>query len=175
MQRTPALPLGAVLGGVVVSLSGCLAFTPEPPPVVGALGVTVDDDGRPVVVAEPCGGTAARVDLSWTREGLAAEQENETLGVFLAPSGEAGWSELVLHDPAPPWEGEAVEVEPGPRGVIATGTTADDEILTQVTFRPGDLPSMEPGTVYLNDPSSEELTLEAMSRAEFTSLVCGRG
>lgn len=175
MKRTRALSFAAVLGIVVVSLSGCLALTPEPPPVVGALGVTVDEEGRPVLVVEPCGGTAARVDLSWTREGLAAEQENEELGSFVAPAAEAGWTELVLHDPAPPWEGEPVEVEPGPRGVIATGTTTDSDILTQVTFRRRELSGMAPGTVYLNDPSSEEGALQAMSRAEFSSLVCGRG
>lgn len=160
--------------GCTLALTGCMALAPEPPPVVGALGVTVDEAGRPVVLVEPCGGTVARVDLAGTREGLAPDQENTELGSFVARSADPGWTELALHEPAAPWEGEPVEVGPDARGVIASGTTVDGEILTQVAFRAGQLPGMEPGTVYLSDPAGEGLTLEEMTRSAFTALVCGR-
>jgi hypothetical protein len=50
---------------VVASLTGCIASDVE---VIGALGVTVDEEQRPVVVVEACKGTATGVHLSFDRK-----------------------------------------------------------------------------------------------------------
>jgi energy-coupling factor transporter ATP-binding protein EcfA2 len=58
---------GALAGLMVVvaSLTGCIASDVE---VIGALGVTVDEEQRPVVVVEASKGTATGVHLSFDRK-----------------------------------------------------------------------------------------------------------
>jgi hypothetical protein len=156
---------------VVVSVSGCIAPDVE---VMGALGVTVDDEQRPVLVVEACEGAAAGVDLTFDREGLADDEENEQVAAWVPQAPVSGTSELLLHAPTGPWEGEAVAVV-GDRGYIATAVgEGDSEVLSQVAFRGVDLVEMEPGTVYRNDTDPDERELIGSSAEDFTADVCNR-
>lgn len=156
---------------LVASLSGCIAPEVE---VIGALGVTVDAQQRPVIVVEACEGRAAGVDLSFDREGLADDEENQQVAAWVPDAPVAGTSELVLHDPRGSWGGEAVDVAPD-RGYIATAVgEGDREVLSQVAFRGADLADLEPGTVYLNDADPDVRELVGRSAEEFSADVCHR-
>jgi hypothetical protein len=77
---------------VVASLTGCIASDVE---VIGALGVTVDEEQRPVVVVEACKGTATGVHLSFDRKGLSEDEENEQVAAWTSGvpvPGPASWS-----------------------------------------------------------------------------------
>lgn len=154
------------------SLAGCIAPDVE---VVGALGVTVDDEQRPVLVVEACEGAASRVDLTFDREGLADDEENEHVASWISDAPVPGTTELVLHAPAGGWQGQAVQMVDD-RGYIATAVgEGDSEVLSQVAFGGGDLDGMEPGTVYVNvaDPDVRELV--GHTTEDFTAGVCSRG
>lgn len=157
---------------VVVVLAGCIAPDIE---VIGALGVSVDEEQRPVLVVEACEGAAVGVDLSFDRQGLADDEENEQVAEWIPQAPVPGTSELALHAPAGPWAGESVEVGVD-RGYIATAAgEGDREVLSQVSFRGVDLAGMEPGTVYINDADSDVRELAGRSPGDFTADVCSRG
>ena len=164
---------------VAASLAGCIAPNVE---VSGALGLTVDDQARPVLIVEACEGTAVLVDLAHDREGLAADEENEAVGEWTSAEPLPGTSELALHAPAAPWQGAGVEVAPD-RGYIAGGQGREDgQVLTQVAFRGSDLADLDPDLVYRNDPAMftdpdadpVASLLVASTRAQFTTEVCSR-
>ncbi len=157
---------------VVASLAGCVAPDVE---VTGALGVTVDEEQRPVVVVEACEGAATRVNLSFDREGLADDEESDQVAAWISDPPAPGTSELALHAPTGPWEGESAQVVVE-RGYIATGVgEGDREVLSQVAFRGGDLADMTPGTVYSNDTDPDVRELAGRSAEDFTAYVCSRG
>lgn len=165
---------GVVAGAVLVwaSLSACIAADVE---VIGALGVTVDEGGRPVLVVEACDGAAIAVALSFDRDGLADDEENEAVASWTASEPAAGKSELVLHAPSPPWTGPAVDLS-ADRGYIAGGVGEDDkQVLTQVAFSGAQLAEMDPDMVYRNDPDPDVTSLVARTPAEFSGEVCARG
>lgn len=156
---------------MVASLAGCIAPDVE---VVGALGVTVDEQHRPVIVIEACDGATARVDLSLDREGLADEEKNEQVASWIPDLAVPGTSELALHAPSGPWKGEAVAVAVG-RGYVATAVgKGNREVLSQVAFRSVDLAEMEPGIVYINDSDPDVRQLFGRSAEDFTAYVCSR-
>ena len=172
MKRADWVRVAASTATVAVCLSACIAPDVD---VIGALGVTVDDQGRPVLVVEPCEGAAILVTLSFNREGLSDDEENETLGSWTAAEPTAEMSELVLSVPSAPWHGVGVDLPAG-RGYIAGGQGhGDKQVLTQVAFDAGDLAEMKPGNVYRNHPDPDVTALVARSPAEFSAEVCGRG
>lgn len=165
---------GAATGLAVVlaSLAGCIAPDVE---VIGALGVAVDEEQRPVVVVEACDRAATRVALSFDRESLTGDQENEQVAAWISEPPARGTSQLVLHAPAGSWAGEPVEVI-ADRGYIATAVgEGDREVLSQVAFRGEDLADMEPGTVYINDSNPDVPELVGRNTEDFTADVCSRG
>lgn len=155
-------------------LSGCLGFAPEPAPVQGAVGVTVDAQGRPVLVVETCTSAPGWVFLTWSREGLEDNQQNEQIGTYEAQGLSAGTNELVLHDPGSGWDGEPFELEPGPLSVLVDGQTVDGETVAMTQFSADDLAGMEPGTVYRVTGTSEdgEAVTEGVPAARFAAEVC---
>ena len=156
---------------VVASLAGCIAPDVE---VIGALGVTVDEEQRPVVVVEACAGAATEVDLFFDREGLAEDEENEQVAAWSSDVPVPGTSELVLHAPAGPWAGESVEMVVD-RGYIATAV-GEGTVRCSVRWHSAarTSPTMEPGTVYINErPGRQELV--GRSAEDFTADVCSRG
>ena len=164
--------MAAGLTVVVASLTGCIAPDVE---VIGALGVTVDEEQRPVLVVEACVGAATEVNLFLDHEGLTDDEENEQVAAWSSDVPGPGTSELVLHAPAGPWAGESVEVVVD-RGYIATAVgEGDREVLSQVAFLGRDLAAMEPGTVYTNDTDPDVRELVGRSAEDFTADVCSRG
>ena len=171
-SRVGALAGLAGLAVLIASLTGCVAPDVE---VIGALGVTVDEEQRPVVVVEACEGVATRVDLSFDRESLTEGEGNEQVGAWIADEPVPGTSELVLNAPAGPWAGASVEVVVD-RGYVATALgEGDREVLSQVSFRGEDFAEMEPGTVYINDTDPDARQLLGRSAEDFTADVCSRG
>ena len=152
-------------------LSACIAPDVD---VIGAVGVAVDEEARPILVVEACDGAAVLVTLAYNREGLADDEENEDIASWTAREPALGKSDLVLHSPSLPWEGPGIDVS-GDRGYIAGGMgEGDKQVLTQVAFRGSDLAQMEPGTVYRNDPDPDNTNLVARTPADFSAEVCGR-
>ncbi len=155
----------------VVSLAGCIAPNVE---VIGALGLTVDEEQRPVVVVEACNGAVTEVHLFLDRGNLSDDEENDQVSAWSSHVPVPGTSELVLHAPAAPWAGQSVEVVAN-RGYIATAVgEGDREVLSQVAFRGDDLADMEPGTVYINDADPDERELIGQSAENFKADVCSR-
>lgn len=135
----------------------------------------MDEEQRPVIVVEACEGAATGVDLSFDREGLTDDEENEHVAAWISDSPAPGTSELALHAPTGPWEGEPVEVVVD-QGYIATAVgEGDHEVLSQVAFRSGDLADMEPGTVYINDTDPDVRELVGRSTEDFTLSMCAAG
>ena len=100
---------------------------------------------------------SARSIASWTASGPAA-----------------GRTDLVLHAPAAPWRGKAVDL-PVDRGYIAGGQgEGERQVLTQVAFRGAHLAEMEPGKVYRNSPDPDITSLVARTPADFSYEVCSR-
>jgi hypothetical protein len=156
----------------VASLAACIAADVE---VIGAVGVTVDQNHRPVVVVEACEAAATEVDLVFDREGLTDDEENEQVASWFSDAPVPGTSELVLHAPASPWAGKPIDVLVD-RGYIATAVGVEDsQVLSQVAFRGRDLADMQPGTVYTNDSNADVLKLIGRTTESFTADVCGRG
>lgn len=163
-----------VMTGMTVLLPAMTACIAPDVDVVGALGVTVDEDQRPVVVVEACDGAVAELDLFLDREGLAEDEENELVNAWVPQAPVPGSSELVLHAPTGAWEGQPVDVA-GDRGYIVTAVgEGESEVLTQVTFRGVDLAGMEPGTVYRSDADPDVRELVGSSAEDFTATVCSR-
>jgi hypothetical protein len=157
---------------VVAALTACIAPDVE---VIGALGVIVDEEQRPVVVVEACEGAATEVDLVFDREGMTDDEENEQVAAWKSDAPVPGTSQLVLHAPAGPWAGESVDVLVD-RGYIAMAVgVGDSEVLSQVAFRASDLADMQPGTVYNNDSDPDVPELIGRSTEDFTADVCNRG
>jgi hypothetical protein len=166
------LAMAAGLTIVIAPLAGCIAPDVE---VIGALGVTVDVDQRPILVVEACEGAATGVDLFFDREGVADDGKNKQVAAWVSDAPVPGTSELVLHSPAGPWAGEAVDVGVD-RGYIATGVGKGERaVLSQVAFRGVDLAGMEPGAVYTNDADPDVRELVGRSAEDFTADVCSRG
>ena len=165
--------LGVIAGTFIaaVSLSSCIAPDVE---VIGAVGLTVDAQARPVLVVEACDGAATLVTLAFDRQGLADDEENEEIASWTTATPAAGKSELALHSPGAPWRGAAIELPIG-RGYVAGGQgEGDKQVLTQVAFNAADLPGLAPGTVYRNGVDPDVTTLVARSAAEFSAEVCSR-
>lgn len=165
--------------GVAVLASGCIAPDVE---VIGAIGVTADEQSRPVLVVEACEGAAALVSMSYDREGLADDEPNEDLGMWTATAPVSGTSKIILNEPEPPWQGEGVDLALN-RGYVAGGQGEKFmQVLTQVSFRGTDLAEMDPGFVYRNDtdlltklgvePGASDFV--ASTPAEFAAEVCNR-
>lgn len=165
VTRVGGFALGALS---LMTVAGCIAPDAE---VVGKVGVTVDDQQRPIIVMEACDATAEELHLSKDREGLPPEEPNEQLGEWTAEGGAPGRSELALHAPASPWAGDPVTL-PDSGGVIAGATgTGWDEVLSQVSFRVADLETMEPGVIQVNQ-STGSFALRSMTSEEFRAFAC---
>ncbi len=143
--------------------------------VIGALGVSVDEEQRPAVVVEACEEAATGVHLFFDRKSMTGDRENEQVATWISDSPVSGTSELVLHAPAGPWVGESVEVIVD-QGYIATAVgEGDRDVLSQVAFRGEDLADMDPGTVYINDTNPDVRELVGRSAEDFTADVCSPG
>lgn len=168
--RGRAGSLAAAVGSVMF-LGGCIAPDVE---VIGAVGVMVDAQQRPVLVLEACDGATTRVGLSFDREGLTESEENEMVGEWLAAAPVPGISELVLGAPPVQWVGGSVELR-ADRGYIADAAgEGDDDVLTQVAFRGGDIAGLQQGMVYTNAAGLEDFGLRGRNPEAFSRETCDR-
>ena len=136
------------------------------------MGVTVDEQQRPVLIVEACQGTAAEVNMYFDRQGLADNEQNVKVETWVATDPQRGSGELTLHAPAEAWSGDPVELS-SHRGYIVDGIgEGDSGVLSQVYFRGRDITSMDPGTVYTNDAQGYDLV--GRSAEEFRSETCSR-
>ena len=132
----------------------------------------MDEEQRPVLVVEACEGAATKVALFFDCEGLTGDEENEQVAAWSSDAPVPRTSELVLHAPNGAWAGESVTTV-ADRGYIATAVgEGDRQVLSQVSFRGGDLADMKPGTVYVNDTDPDVRTLIGSSAEDFTAHVC---
>lgn len=168
-RTTKATIIGGGLATTLL-LSGCIAPDID---VVGAMGLTVTEDGRPVLVVEPCEVEAVSVTFSLDREGLKPEETNPQVAEWDAEPAAAGQTRIVLHDVQPPWKGPDVTVEDG-RGYIAGGISSQVKgVLTQVSFKVDDLADLSPDTIYTNE-SPDSVSLRGHSPSGFVEWACGR-
>lgn len=162
-----AVVLAAAL--VAAPLSGCIAGTV--PERVGGIAVSVDDQGRPVVVVHPCEPSPLAVSMVLGRQGLGSDQTNEAVGVWTAPEPVAGTTELLLHDPGAPWDGGPVEVLGG-RTYVVDASAGGQTSLGTVTFGHADLTAMQRGSVYVNGTDPDDAELVQLTVEEFVARAC---
>lgn len=152
-------------------LSGCIAPDID---VVGALGLTVTEDGRPVLVVEPCDSSAVMVTLHLSRQGVAPEETNPEVARWTAEPVAAGQTRIVLDEVADPWAGPDVTLEPG-EGYIAGGASSVvKQVLSQVAWSEDAVSTFSPGTVYINDADPGSGAMQGIPEAEFAARVCSR-
>jgi hypothetical protein len=142
---TPRLVV--LLLGSVVALSGCgNLVTTE---IVGAVGISVDTEGDPVVVVAVCDGYLDQVAVVQGREGLAEDETNPVVGTWDAAGQLTGVSELDLAAPGSDWQTRTpVSLETGEHYIVTARQVDADVQASQVDFFGRDLQGMEPGFVY---------------------------
>lgn len=168
MRRT--VTPAALAVALALGLTGCIA-----PDIVvqGAVGLTVDEQHRPVLLVEPCGASVVRLTLAGTREGLEPSETNRSEGSWTATNPPSELTEMVMHRPTLTWQGPPFTPRPGLGYIAEAGTTTQDGVITQVSFHTDDLPDLEPGTVYVGpDPETDEY--REMTREGFSSWACSR-
>lgn len=158
-RRTAAV---LALGAAALATSGCIGADTD---VNGALGVTVGDAGRPVLVAEVCHGSVQSVGVYGPARG---NQPNEALVELTAAEAVSGSFTLDLAAPGEAWEGEPAALPLGPdlHVAVASGSEEADSQLSQVEFTAEDLASLQPGQV-LSGRSEEPVDAGA-----FADLAC---
>ena len=154
---------GLVLSALVLLSSGCgNVITTE---IIGVTGVSVDDEGNPVVLVQLCKGTIDHVELSGTREGLADDEPNPTYGGWDAASPAQGLISINLGSGTKGWTGRVFSPEPDRRYIVDGSSTTADVATSQVVFSADDLAGLQPGQVVRGDG-------EVVSAARFSTDAC---
>ena len=154
---------GLVLSALVLLSSGCgNVITTE---IIGVTGVSVDDEGNPVVLVQLCKGTIDHVELSGTREGLADDEPNPTYGGWDAASPAQGLISINLGSGTKGWTGRVFSPEPDRRYIVDGSSTTADVATSQVVFSADDLANLQPGQVVRGDG-------EVVSAASFSTDAC---
>ncbi len=151
------------LAGVALALCGCGNVIDVE--VGGATAVTLDDRGVPVVLVQMCAGEIDNVHLSATREGLADDEPNETLGEWQTDSAVAGAIEVSLAGATPGWTGPSVAVQPDSSYIVSASDSNSNFVATQATFSTDDLNSLGVDQVIAGDS-------DMMTRTEFEAEAC---
>jgi hypothetical protein len=152
-----------VLGALVLLSGGCgNIITTE---IIGATGVTVDDEHHPVVLVQLCKGTIDHVELSGTREGLSDEEPNPSYGGWDAASPAQGSISVNLGTGTQGWTGPTFSPEPDRRYIVDASSSTADAATSQAVFSAEDLARLQPGRVLRGDG-------EVVSRATFGTDAC---
>lgn len=135
-------------------LAGCgNAVTTD---VNGATGVTVDDQGKPVVLVMVCHSTIDQIEISADREGLKETEENKILGTWTTSKAKKGLISLDLSAPGEEWKTESSFVPEASKGYIVIASQSDADVeATQASFHGRDLESLTPDEVIAFDGQVE--------------------
>lgn len=145
--------LGVVLVAFVVAGCGNAADAD----VNGSTGITVGQDGSPIVLVMVCHSTIDQVTISADRTGLKASDPNVTLGTWKAASAQKGLVTLDVAKPASDWASADTFHPVAAKGyiVIASQAKADVEA-EQVYFHGRDLAKLTPDQVLVGDAKVEK-------------------
>lgn len=127
--------------------------------VIGATGITVDDQGNPVALIEVCTGTIDHLDVAGTREGLADDEPNPSFGEWAAADPQQGPIEVNLITGTPGWTGPKLVLESGHGYIVEGNSSTADVVASQTVFTVGSLAKLKPGQVIVRD--GEVVTREA--------------
>lgn len=75
--------------------------------IIGASGFSHDAQGNIIAHVQTCGERISELELMADREGLAADEHNEVLARYIAPSSQSGHVQVNLSDPTP-WTGQSL-------------------------------------------------------------------
>lgn len=166
MRSTRLSSLAAIAAAVLLAGCGNSIADVEK---VGNVGVTVDDQGKPVVLVAPCREGRVRVDVSLGRTAdMASTEKNQPVGNWTAAAASADPSELHLTDPGSGWEGDAVAA-PAPEAMwVVTARFADDDetVLSGPTFDGKQLKGLSADDVLIA-PADADSASTTVARADF--------
>lgn len=162
-MRIPSrLVLTALVPAVLlVSLIGCgNDVTAE---IIGTTGVTVDQQGDPLVLVQVCRDDVDVVEVVGGRGGLEPDEPNPTIGRWTTATPQDGSFTLDLAAPAPGWSGPAtVDLEGDSLYIVSASRSDADAEVVQASFRPDDLVDLDDEHVIVRDG-------EVLTRSAFDS------
>lgn len=154
MSSAGLLRAAVALVGAALAVAGCgNAMTTE---IVGATGVTVDQQGDPQAVVVVCHASIDRLTLTGDRTGLAADERNPLLGTWTAHDAlTRGVHRMPLLAPSGEWSfaGSFRSFEPERRYILVASNSERDLSTSQVVFHSNDLEVLDSATVMLGTGS----------------------
>jgi hypothetical protein len=165
---------GTLVGFALTALltgSGCIQGVDVT--IVGQTGVSVDEDGRPLVIVAACKDHLNFIDIYFDREGLKETEPNKKVGTWTSSSPITKTFVFDIKSPGLVWTPrQGVTIEPGRGYIVEAAATDADFAATQVGFKGADLSKMRTDSVYTNvsDPDSEKF--KRYDRATFRADVC---
>jgi hypothetical protein len=134
--------------------------------LIGMTAVSVDEQGKPVVVVAVCSQHVDQVEVVGGREGLDANQPNPAVGSWTSEKQQTGTFTIDVAQPGDDWTSSApVRLEANRQYIVIASRSDADSEATQVSFRGGDLTTLEPGQLIVRDH-------EVWTRAKFDQHAC---
>lgn len=166
--RPATWPGGLVALTIAASSVGC--GNASTTTINGRSGLTVDESGRPLIVAEVCTGVVTEALVAGPyRDGTTNE-------VMASLRADQALSESFLLNPSSPgsgWSGSelALPLRSGLHIVVLSSGQAADSQLSQVSFQTEDPSELRPGVVQYGNVGAEGRS-ERVSTDEFRELAC---
>jgi len=141
--------------------------------VVGQVGISVDEQGAPVVVVAVCTDFIDTVDISLGREGLGEGDSNPEVGTWEAQEHVTDFATLNLANPGEAWKAHApLALEPDKHYIVLAEQAEADVEATQVDFFGKDVAGLAPGKVYTSSGDPDSVKLVGHEAADFQSFAC---
>jgi len=133
----------------------------------GSTGMTVDDNGRSLVVVAVCSHSVDEVNISYGREGLKENQPNKQVGTWTLQKPATRTVTLDIEKPGPEWKAhKPVRFRDGKHYIVFADRSDADIEATQVDFFPADLKALKPGQVRV-------MSGDVWEMADFEKKACG--
>ena len=164
---------------VVLVLTAAIVLTACGPPSAGVMGVTVDENGRPVGVLEVCEGHIDGASLYETPADEASQSPSQHVGDWSVAPAATSSSYLDLTKPTGAWRSDTpfATLHPG-RSYTLYGWTRDNSWSAGgVDFSPEDLKQLRPDQVRYDaglhaDEDDPDDTTATVPISEFRSRAC---
>jgi hypothetical protein len=134
--------------------------------IIGKTGLTRSADGSVVILVNVCTDSVDHVGVYGSREGLAQDQQNSTLGELHASKPQSGFVEVALAAPESPWTTDPVVQlpdDPGSLFIVIANTDGDTSTqAAQVSATRHQVNALPQGSVLVS-------SAKQIARSEFDS------